>query len=110
MSDLSIRSEDISSAIQKMLEGYEPGLAQEQVGRVTETGDGIATISGLPGTLANELLDFGGGVFGMAMNLDEHEIGAAVFADAASIEQGQTVRRTDRVLSVPVGDALLGRV
>ncbi|MEX1178337.1 MAG: F0F1 ATP synthase subunit alpha [Nitriliruptor sp.] len=110
MSDLSIRSEDISSAIQHMLEGYEPGLAQEQVGRVTETGDGIATISGLPGTLANELLDFGSGVFGMAMNLDEHEIGAAVFADASAIEQGQTVRRTDRVLSVPVGDALLGRV
>jgi F-type H+/Na+-transporting ATPase subunit alpha len=110
MSDLSIRAEDISSAIQQMLEGYEPGLAQEQVGRVTDTGDGIANITGLPGTLANELLDFGGGVFGMAMNLDEHQIGAAVFADAAQIEEGQTVRRTDRVLSVPVGDAMLGRV
>src|SRR5690606_1794294 len=71
---------------------------------------GIATISGLPGTLANELLDFGGGVFGMAMNLDEDTIGAAVFADASRIEEGQTVRRTDRVLAVPVGDALLGRV
>ena len=110
MSDLTISAEDISSAIQQMLDGYEPGLAQEQVGRVVDTGDGIATISGLPGTLANELLDFGGGVFGMAMNLDEHEIGAAVFSDAADIEEGQTVRRTDRVLSVPVGDALLGRV
>jgi F-type H+-transporting ATPase subunit alpha len=110
MSDLTIRSEDISSAIAKMLEGYEPGLTQEQVGRVLATGDGIATISGLPGTLANELLDFGGGVFGMAMNLDEHDIGAAVFADASEIQEGQTVRRTDRVASVPVGDALLGRV
>lgn len=110
MSDLSIRPEDITSAISKMLEGYEPTLASEQVGRVLETGDGIATISGLPGTLANELLDFGNGVFGMAMNLDEHEIGAAVFADSSQIEEGQTVRRTDRVLSVPVGDALLGRV
>jgi F-type H+/Na+-transporting ATPase subunit alpha len=110
MSDLSIRAEDISSAIQQMLEGYEPGLAQEQVGRVIDTGDGIANIAGLPGTLANELLDFGGGVFGMAMNLDEHQIGAAVFADASQIEEGQTVRRTDRVLSVPVGDAMLGRV
>jgi F-type H+-transporting ATPase subunit alpha len=110
MSDLSIRPEDISSAIQQMLDGYEPSLAQEQVGRVVDTGDGIATITGLPGTLANELLDFGGGVFGMAMNLDEHQIGAAVFAPSASVEEGQTVRRTDRVLSVPVGAALLGRV
>ena len=110
MADLTIRSEDISDALQRMLQGYEPSLTAEQVGRVTETGDGIATISGLPGTLANELLDFGNGVFGMAMNLDEHEIGAAVFAASSAIEEGQTVRRTERVLSVPVGDALLGRV
>jgi len=110
MADLTIRSEDISDAIQRMLEGYEPDLATEQVGRVLSTGDGIARVSGLPGTLANELLDFGDGVFGMAMNLDEHEIGAAVFSEAARIEEGQTVRRTERVLSVPVGDALLGRV
>jgi F-type H+/Na+-transporting ATPase subunit alpha len=93
-----------------MLEGYEPSLAAEQVGRVLETGDGIARISGLPSTLANELLDFGGGVFGLAMNLDEHEIGAAIFGDASRIEEGQTVKRTERVLSVPVGDAMLGRV
>ncbi len=110
MADLSIRSEDVSDAIKRMLEGYEPDLATEQVGRVASTGDGIATIDGLPDTLANELLDFGDGVFGMAMNLDEHEIGAAVFADAARIEEGQTVRRTERVLSIPVGDAMLGRV
>ncbi|MEX0952930.1 MAG: F0F1 ATP synthase subunit alpha [Nitriliruptoraceae bacterium] len=110
MADLTIRSEDVADALQRMLEGYEPDLAAEQVGRVLTTGDGIATISGLPGTLANELLDFGDGVFGMAMNLDEHEIGAAVFSDAATIQEGQTVRRTERVLSVPVGDAMLGRV
>jgi F-type H+-transporting ATPase subunit alpha len=110
MADLTIRAEDVSDAIKRMLEGYQPDLAAEQVGRVTDTGDGIANISGLPGTLANELLDFGDGVFGMAMNLDEHEIGAAVFAGASAIEEGQTVRRTERVLSVPVGDAMLGRV
>jgi F-type H+/Na+-transporting ATPase subunit alpha len=110
MADLTIRSEDISEAIKRMLEGYEPELAAEQVGRVLETGDGIARISGLPSALANELLDFGHGVFGMAMNLDEHEIGAAVFADADRVEEGQIVKRTDRVLSVPVGDAVLGRV
>jgi F-type H+/Na+-transporting ATPase subunit alpha len=110
MADLTIRPEDVSSAIKQMLEGYEPSLAAEQVGRVLETGDGIARISGLPSTLANELLDFGGGVFGLAMNLDEHEIGAAIFGDASRIEEGQTVKRTERVLSVPVGDAMLGRV
>jgi F-type H+-transporting ATPase subunit alpha len=110
MADLTIRPEDVSSAIKQMLEGYEPTLAAEQVGRVLETGDGIARISGLPSTLANELLDFGGGVFGLAMNLDEHEIGAAIFGDASRIEEGQTVKRTERVLSVPVGDAMLGRV
>jgi F-type H+-transporting ATPase subunit alpha len=110
MAELTIRSEDVSDAIRRMLEGYDPGLEAEQVGRVIETGDGIARITGLPGTLVNELLDFGGEVFGVAMNLDEHEIGAAVFADASAIQEGQTVRRTERVLSVPVGDALLGRV
>jgi F-type H+/Na+-transporting ATPase subunit alpha len=110
MADLEIRSEDISDALKRMLDGYSPDLAAEQVGRVTNTGDGIATVSGLPGTLANELLDFGGGTFGMAMNLDEHEIGAAIFADASAVTEGAIVRRTERVLSVPVGDALLGRV
>jgi F-type H+/Na+-transporting ATPase subunit alpha len=110
MAEFTIRAEDISDAIARMLDGYEPGLAAEQVGRVIETGDGIARISGLPGTLANELLDFGDEVFGIAMNLDEHEIGAAVFASASRIREGQTVRRTGEVLSVPVGDAMLGRV
>ncbi len=110
MAELEFRSEDISDAVRRMLEGYEPGLSAEQVGRVINTGDGIANISGLPGALANELLDFGDGVFGMAMNLDERTIGAAVFANSSRIEEGQTVRRTERVLSVPVGDALLGRV
>ncbi|MDA3023201.1 MAG: F0F1 ATP synthase subunit alpha [Actinomycetota bacterium] len=115
MADFTIRAEDISDAISRMLEGFEPDVTAEQVGRVIETGDGIARISGLPGTLANELLDFGtdrdgNEVFGLAMNLDEHEIGAAIFASASRIEEGQTVRRTGKVLSLPVGDALLGRV
>jgi F-type H+/Na+-transporting ATPase subunit alpha len=115
MADFTIRAEDISDAISRMLEGFEPDVTAEQVGRVIETGDGIARITGLPGTLANELLDFGtdrdgNEVFGLAMNLDEHEIGAAIFAAASRIEEGQTVRRTGKVLSLPVGDALLGRV
>jgi F-type H+-transporting ATPase subunit alpha len=115
MADFTIRAEDISDAISRMLEGFDPTVAAEQVGRVVETGDGIARITGLPATLANELLDFGtdadgNEVFGIAMNLDEHEIGAAVFAPAARIQEGQTVRRTGKVLSLPVGDAMLGRV
>jgi F-type H+-transporting ATPase subunit alpha len=115
MADFTIRAEDISDAISRMLEGFDPDVAAEQVGRVIETGDGIARVTGLPGTLANELLDFGtdsegNEVFGLAMNLDEHEIGAAVFAPASRLHEGQTVRRTGKVLSLPVGDAMLGRV
>jgi F-type H+-transporting ATPase subunit alpha len=110
MSDLSIRPEDVTSALQSMLDDYKPQTASEQVGRVISTGDGIAELVGLPGTMANELLDFGNGVFGMAMNLNEDSIGAAVFSEASAVEEGQTVRRTERVLSVQVGDAMLGRV
>ena len=115
MADFTIRAEDISDAISRMLEGFDSDVSAEQVGRVVETGDGIARITGLPGTLANELLDFGtdsegNEVFGLAMNLDEHEIGAAVFASASRLQEGQTVRRTGKVLSLPVGDAMLGRV
>jgi len=110
MADLTIRPEDVSSALKAMLEGYSPEVAQEQVGRVIDTGDGIATIAGLPGTMANELLDLGKGVFGIAMNLNEDEIGAVIMADAETVQEGQLVKRTERVLSVPVGDAMLGRV
>ncbi|MBY5163358.1 F0F1 ATP synthase subunit alpha [Salsipaludibacter albus] len=110
MSDLTIRPEDVTASLKSMLEGYTPTTAAEQVGRVTQTGDGIAEIVGLPGTMANELLDFGDGVMGMAMNLNEGSIGAAVFAESSRVEEGMTVRRTERVLSVQVGDAMLGRV
>ena len=110
MSDLSISPDDVTSALRSMLEGYTPATTAEQVGRIVSTGDGIATLVGLPGTLANELLDFGDGVMGMAMNLDENTIGAAIFASADSVEEGTTVKRTERVLSIEVGDAMLGRV
>ncbi|MDX1657756.1 MAG: F0F1 ATP synthase subunit alpha [Nitriliruptorales bacterium] len=110
MADLTINTEDVTSALRSMLEGYEPETQKEQVGRVIETGDGIARVTGLPGTMANELLDFGSGTFGIAMNLDEGEIGAVVMDRVDSVEEGQTVKRTERVLSVPVGDAMLGRV
>ncbi len=110
MAELSISANDVTSALKDMLEGYDPSTTKEQVGRVTETGDGIAQIVGLPGTMANELLDFGGGPFGIAMNLDEGSIGAVIMDRADAVEEGQTVSRTERVLSVPVGDAMVGRV
>ncbi|MFN2555696.1 MAG: F0F1 ATP synthase subunit alpha [Nitriliruptorales bacterium] len=110
MAELVINPEDVSKALRSLVEDYEPELEREEVGRVLETGDGIAHVSGLPRCMANELLDFGEGVRGIAMNLDEDTIGVVVLGDPGSIEEGGTVRRTGRVLSVPVGDALLGRV
>ncbi len=110
MSDLQISTEDVTAGLKSMLEGWSPSTTSEQVGRVVSTADGIATLVGLPGTMANELLDFGDGVMGIAMNLDESSIGAAIFAGASEVEEGQIVRRTERVLSVQVGDAMLGRV
>jgi F-type H+-transporting ATPase subunit alpha len=110
MADLTISASDIASAITRSLEGYSPSLEARTVGRVTEVGDGIARVSGLPDCAVNELLEFEGGVIGLALNLDESSIGAVVLGDADSIEEGQPVKATGRILSVPVGDAMLGRV
>ncbi|HEX2026875.1 MAG TPA: F0F1 ATP synthase subunit alpha [Nitriliruptorales bacterium] len=110
MADLQIRPEDVSAALRSLVEEFEADVEREQVGRVVEAGDGIAQVSGLPSTLANELLDFGGGLYGLAMNLDEDTIGAVIMGEASRVEEGETVKRTGRVLSVPVGDAVLGRV
>jgi len=110
MADLTISASDIASAITRSLEGYTPSLEARTVGRVTEVGDGIARVSGLPDCAVNELLEFEGGVIGLALNLDESSIGAVVLGDADSIEEGQPVKATGRILSVPVGDAMLGRV
>jgi F-type H+-transporting ATPase subunit alpha len=110
MADLTISASDIASAITRSLEGYSPSLEARTVGRVTEVGDGIARVSGLPDCAVNELLEFEGGIFGLALNLDETSIGCVVLGDANHIEEGQPVKATGRILSVPVGDALLGRV
>src|SRR5919112_214927 len=85
-------------------------MSAAQVGRVLEVGDGIARISGLPDAAVNELLEFEGGAVGLALNLDEESIGAVVLGDVSGIQEGQAVRATGRILSIPVGDALLGRV
>ncbi len=101
---------DITAALRANLEGYDPVTEMAQVGRVDEVGDGIARVSGLPGAAVNELLEFEGGTLGLALNLDEDSIGAVVLGEVGHIEEGQTVRATGNILSVPVGDGLLGRV
>ncbi len=110
MAELTISASDITAALTKNLEGFEPSLEAKTVGRVTEVGDGIARVSGLPDAAVNELLEFEDGTVGLALNLDEASIGAVVLGESDHIEEGQTVRSTGRILSVPVGDALLGRV
>ena len=110
MAELTINTEDIASAIRKNLEGFEPEVASGQVGRVVEVGDGIARISGLPNAAVNEMLQFDGGIIGLALNLDEDTIGAVILGEATGIEEGQSVRSTGEILSMPVGDSMLGRV
>ncbi|MDX6201946.1 MAG: F-type H+/Na+-transporting ATPase subunit alpha [Frankiales bacterium] len=111
MTELTIRPDEIRDALEQYVQAYEPEAAsREEVGRVTETGDGIARVEGLYGTMTNELLEFEGGTLGLALNLDAREIGCVIMGDAAHIEEGQAVRRTGQLLSVPVGDGFLGRV
>ncbi len=110
MTELTIRPEDIRDAIARNVESYAPGTTREEVGRVTETGDGIARVEGLHSAMTNELLEFEGGLLGLALNLDVREIGTVLLGDGSHIEEGQTVRRTGEILSVPVGDGYLGRV
>jgi F-type H+-transporting ATPase subunit alpha len=110
MPELTINPDEIAGVLRRHLEGFRPELEKQQVGRITEVGDGIAHISGLPNTAVNELLEFQGGTLGLALNLDENSIGAVVLGDVEHIEEGQSVTATGRILSVPVGDGLLGRV
>ena len=110
MTELSIRPEDVRSAIEQYVTSYSAETTREEVGVVTEVGDGIARVEGLYSTMANELLEFEGGALGLALNLDEREVGCVILGDPSAIEEGQAVRRTNEVLSVPVGDGFLGRV
>ncbi|MFD8556093.1 F0F1 ATP synthase subunit alpha [Streptosporangium canum] len=111
MAELTIRPDEIRDALERFVQAYEPeGAAREEIGTVVDCGDGIAHVSGLPSAMANELLEFEDGTRGLALNLDVREIGVVVLGDFSKIEEGQSVRRTGEVLSVPVGDAFLGRV
>jgi len=110
MAELTISADDIQGAIQSYVSSFEAGSGREEVGTVIDTGDGIAHVEGLPSVMTQELLEFAGGVLGVALNLDEHSIGAVILGESDKIAEGQQVRRTGEVLSVPVGDAFLGRV
>jgi F-type H+/Na+-transporting ATPase subunit alpha len=110
MTELTISPEEIRSAISSYVSSLETGTSREEVGTVADTGDGIAHIEGLPSAMTNELLEFPGGTLGVALNLDVHEIGAVILGPYGGIEEGQQVKRTGEILSVPVGDGFLGRV
>ena len=111
MAELTIRPEEIRDALAKYVEAYNPGTAsRDEVGTVTEAGDGIARVEGLPSTMTNELLKFENGTLGLALNLDIREIGVVILGEFNGIEEGTSVRRTGEILSVPVGDGFLGRV
>ena len=109
MTELSIRPDEIRDALAKYVADYQPDAAsREEVGTVASAGDGIARVSGLPSAMANELLEFEDGTRGLALNLDTREIGVVILGDFDKIEEGQTVRRTGEILSVPVGRQLHG--
>jgi F-type H+-transporting ATPase subunit alpha len=110
MAELTIRPEEIREALDRFVRGYEPETAsREEVGTVVTSGDGIARVEGLPSAMANELLEFENGTLGIALNLDVREIGVVVMGESEGIEEGQVVKRTGDILSVPVGDGYLGR-
>ena len=110
MAELTISADDIQGAIEEYVSSFTSETAREEIGTVIDAGDGIAHVEGLPSVMTQELLEFPGGVLGVALNLDEHSIGAVILGNFEEIEQGQQVKRTGEVLSVPVGDGFLGRV
>ena len=107
---LNIDPASIAEALRRNVESWKPTVEREEVGRVTETADGVARVAGLPRAMANELLEFPGGVFGLAFNLDVDEIGCIILGESDKIEEGDAVKQTGTILSMPVGDGFLGRV
>jgi len=110
MAELTINADEITAALKQYVDDYRPEVGTEQVGRIVEVGDGIARITGLPGCAVNEILEFADGTEGLALNLDEETIGAVILGEDTGLEEEQLVKATGRILSVRVGDALLGRV
>ena len=110
MTDLTLNTKEIAKALSQNLKDFTPDIERQQVGTVEEVGDGIARVSGLPLAAVNEMLEFEGGTIGLALNLEEDFIGAVVLGSVSEIEEGQSVKATGNILSIPVGDGLLGRV
>src|SRR5689334_15818947 len=110
MAELTISSDEIRGALERYISSYKPDISREEVGVVTDAADGIAHVEGLPSAMANELLEFEDGTLGVSLNLDVREIGVVILGEFAGVEEGQRVKRTGRVLSVPIGDGFLGRV
>ncbi|GAA3846669.1 MULTISPECIES: F0F1 ATP synthase subunit alpha [Amycolatopsis] len=110
MAELTISSDEIRSAIENYVSSYSPEVNREEVGVVVDTGDGVAHVEGLPSTMANELLEFPGGILGVAQNLEPRQIGVVILGNYEKIEEGQEVKRTGQILSIPVGEGFLGRV
>ena len=110
MAELTISADDIQGAIEEYVSSFSSDTTKEEVGTVVDTGDGIAHVEGLPSVMTQELVEFPGGALGVALNLDEHSIGVVILGDYETIQEGQQVKRTGEVLSVPVGDTFLGRV
>ena len=107
---MELKPEKISQVIRSQIKYYENAIIQNETGTVLTVGDGIARVSGLVNCMAGELLEFADGTFGMAQNLEENSVSAVLFGEDTGISEGQTVKRTGRVVSVPVGDAMVGRV
>ncbi|HKY49339.1 MAG TPA: F0F1 ATP synthase subunit alpha [Acidimicrobiia bacterium] len=110
MAELTISPTDITDSIKKRLADWSPKVEQETVGYVTSIADGVARVQGLPNAMASELLEFEGGLRGVALNIDENDLGVVLMGEASHIEEGSPVKQTGTVLSVPVGDGMLGRV
>ena len=110
MSDMTINPEDITSVLRANLEGWEPTVSSETVGYVSAIADGVARVKGLPTAMASELLEVPGGLLGVALNIDEEDLGVVLMGEYNHVEEGSPVKQTGTVLSVPVGDAMLGRV
>src|SRR5215831_10238672 len=106
----NIKADEITSILRQQIENYEQTVAVEEVGSVISVGDGIARVHGLDRCMAGEMLAFPHGVFGIALNLEEDQVGTVLLGDYTEIREGDTVKRTNSIMSVPVGDAMVGRV